>query len=378
MSRLPRVYFYCRDNPHAYQGDIVVLAEGLRELGVEVFGNCNYWRRSTSRDDWLVRHEPSVRHDDCDVVVVSYIWSRWINTDFRVYEALLPENLFAPDRRYRTAYLDLEDGYYSCGFHPACRSFDIVFRAQYNHRCFHPANHRPWVLGLSQRMLDCTAGVRPWSERHPDLLVNFNASHPYIHQARAMMEKRFTPVASRHFAINRERDDLTVPPADPWDRLMWEQTQHRHSRQYYDRLCRSQVVAAFCGELIPPAPFAPPFLVGGRRAKLSRALYEILGSVDPRPRRLIQWDSWRFWEALAAGCLVFNFDLPHYGVQLPTMPANFVHYIGVRPDNVGEAFARLEREPELAARIAAQGRNWALQQYSPASLARRFLDAFAG
>lgn len=32
-----RVYFYCRDNVNAYQDDVVVLAEGLRELGVEVF-----------------------------------------------------------------------------------------------------------------------------------------------------------------------------------------------------------------------------------------------------------------------------------------------------------------------------------------------------
>jgi hypothetical protein len=132
-------------------------------------------------------------------------------------------------------------------------------------------------------------------------------------------------------------------------------------------------VVAFCGELIPPAPFEPDYLVGGRRARLRRWWYERLAVFDPRPPRLIQWDSWRFWEGLAAGCLVFNLDLPHYGVQLPVMPENFVHYIGVRPDSAGEAFARLDREPGLAARIAAQGRAWALEHYTPAALARRFL-----
>jgi len=372
-----RVYFYCRDNVDAYQDDVVVLAEGLRQLGAQVFGNCNYWRTSLAPDSWLVRYDPSVRHQDCDIVAVSYVWSRWADMDFRVHSTPLPEDLFAPGRRYRTAFLDLDDGYFSSGFHPAYRSFDAVFRAKHNRRCFHPANHRPWALGLSQRMLDCTADVRPWPDRQKDLLINFNASHPYIHPARVTMEAHFTPVAARHYAINRELDDLKVAPADPLDRLMWQQTQHRHSRSYYERLCRSQAVAAFCGELIPPAPFAPPYLVGGGRARLLRAFYDALGHVDPRPPRLVQWDSWRFWEGLAAGCLVFNFDLPYYGVQLPVMPENFAHYVGVRPDNAAEVLARLEREPGLAERIASQGRAWALEHYSPAAMARRFLDTLA-
>lgn len=371
---MKRVYFFCRNHQAAYQDDVVVLAEGLRALGVEVFGNCNYWRLSPAPDDWLVQHDPQVGPADCDAVAVSYIWSRWIDTDFSVYENPLPEELFAPGRRYRTAFLDLEDGYASCGFRPTHAPFDVVFRAKYNRRCFHPGHHRPWVLGLSQRMVACTAASLPWAERQRDLLVNFNASHPYIHPARALMDRCFTPVAGQHFAINRERDDLTVAPADAWDRLMWKQTQHRHSRSYYERLGRSQAVAAFCGELIPAAPFRPPYLVGGGRARLKRRAFDLLQHIDPRPPRLIQWDSWRFWEALSAGCLVFNFDLPYYGIQLPVMPENFVHYIGVRPDTVADAFARLQREPALAERIAAQGRAWVHEHYSPTALARRFLD----
>ncbi|MBW8782059.1 MAG: glycosyltransferase family 1 protein [Verrucomicrobia bacterium] len=371
-----RVYFFCRSAP-AYQDDVVVLARGLRELGADVFGSCNYWKNSPATDDWLVRHDPAVSHHDCDVVVVSYGWSRWIDLDFRVYETPLPPDLFAPGRRYRTVYLDLEDGYFSCGFQPEYRGFDAIFRAKYNQRCFHPANHHPWALGLSERMLACTAEVRPWAERDHDLLVNFNASHPYVHPARAMMERRFVPAASRQFTINRERDDLTTPPADPWDRLMWEQTQHRHSRNYYHRLGRAQAVAAFCGELIPAAPFAPPYLVGGGKAHYLRSAFNLLDNFDPRPARLIQWDSWRFWEALAAGCLVFNFDLPYYGIKLPVMPENFTHYIGVRPDNLAETFARLDSEPDLAERIAAQGRAWALEHYSPKALAQRFLATLA-
>jgi hypothetical protein len=188
------------------------------------------------------------------------------------------------------------------------------------------------------------------------------------------MDRHFTPKISALFRPNTERDNLKVRPEDPLDLLFWEQTQRRHSRSYYQRLCRSQAVAAFCGEIIPAAPHCPPYLVGGGRARALRRLHDALDRVDPRPPRLIQWDSWRFWESLGAGCLVFNFDLPHYGVQLPVMPENFVHYVGVRPETVDDALARLAAEPGLAARIAEQGRAWVLQHYSPAAIARNFLE----
>lgn len=370
-----RIYFFCRENPDAYQDDVVVLADGLQQLGCEVFGNCNYWRRSTAPDDWLVRHDPRVRPEDCDIVAVSYVWTRWFDTGFRIDEQPLPDGLFAPGRRYRTVYLDCDDGYLTASWRPEYRDFDVVFRAKYNRRCFHPENHRPWVLGLNSRMLGMTADAPAWRDRRRELLVNFGASHPYAHGARIQAGPPFVAAARAQFGINDHRDDLSHAPADPYDRLMWEQTQHRHSRDYYERLKSAQAVVAFCGELIPPAPFHPRYLAGGRRAKLNRALYDALAVFDPRPPRLIQWDSWRFWEGFSAGCLVFNFDLPHYGVQLPVMPEPFVHYVPVRSHRPGEALARLAHEPGLAGRIAAQGRTWALEHYSPRALARRFMAA---
>jgi hypothetical protein len=373
VNRPPRVYFHCRDNDDAYQDDVVVLADGLQQLGCEVYGNCNYWRRSLAPDDWLLRHDPRIRPEDCDIIIVSYIWIRWINAAFRVDELPLPPWLFAQGRRYQTVYLDYDDGYETASWRDEYRAFDTVLRAKYNRRCFHPANHHPWVLGLNTRMIEMTAGAPVWRDRAPEALVNFGASHPYVHGARALAGPRFVAAAHPHFAINDRRDDLSIAPTDPYDLLMWRQTQRRHSRSYYERLKSAQAIVAFCGDLIPPAPFHPRYLVGGGRAKLGRALYEALARLDPRPPRLIQWDSWRFWEGLAAGCLVFNLDLPHYGVQLPVMPEPFVHYVPVRPDNIATVLARLGREPGLAERIAAQGRAWALEHYSPRALARRLL-----
>ena len=371
---MTRIYFYCRDNENAYQDDVVVLADGLQQLGCEVFGNCNYWRRSTAPDDWLVRHDPRVGPRDCDIVAVSYIRSRWIDRDFRIDEQPLPQDLFAPDRRYHTAYLDLDDGYKTMSWRPEYRAFDAVFRAKYNRRCFHPSNHVPWVLGLNSRMITMTADAPVWDSRHPEILVNFGASHPYVHGARALAGPPFLAAVSGLFSINDHRDDLRAAPSDAYDHLMWTQTQQRHSRDFYQRLKWAQSVVAFCGELIPAAPTEPGYMVGGGRAKLARKFHDLLDRIDPRAPRLIQWDSWRFWEGLAAGCVVFNLDLDYYGVRLPVMPEPFKHYVPVRHGQADRAVERLRRDPGLAARIADAGRAWAFEHYSPSALARRFLD----
>lgn len=373
-----RVYFYCRDNPAAYQDDVVVLADGLRQIGVEVFAHCRTWRPHPDREEWLLEPDPRIGPDDCDIVVVNTAWVRWLDTDFRISESALPKNLFHPGRRYRTACLDLDDGYATSTFRPEFRAFDAVFRAKYNRRCYHPRNHRPWVLGLSSRMIECTSDAPAWDERSRDVLVNFNASHPYVHGARAEAAPPFVEAARRYFGIDDRKDDLRIAPSDPYDRLMWEQTQHRHSRSYYERLKHAQAVAAFCGELIPPAPFRPRYLAGGRRAQLSRAFYRAAALVDPRPPRLIQWDSWRFWESLAAGCLTFNLDLQYYGVELPVPAKHLVHYVAVTPHNAAQVLSELHADPSLPARIAQQGRAWALENYSPPALARRFLDTIMG
>jgi hypothetical protein len=100
----------------------------------------------------------------------------------------------------------------------------------------------------------------------------------------------------------------------------------------------------------------------------------MLDRLDSRPRRAVQWDSFRFWEALAAGCAAFNIDLEHYGVLLPALPVNGEHYFGVRFDAVDATIERIADDPSLLERVARQGREWALANYSPRALASRLLD----
>lgn len=373
----PRVYFYASPESDNLQDDIVILAEGLRALGIPFFASADYWREGPGAGEFLFRKTPEVRPDDCDVVVIPYTWFNWVLLGAPApVRREVPEGLFKPGRRYRTVYMDTNDGLRTVSWEPGFRQFDVILRTKFLRRAWAPSNLRPWVLGLSNRMLRMTEGAAPFGDRQRALLVNFGASHGFPHGARIRSHERFDGPASRLFEIDATRDDLSAQPTDPYDRLMWEQTNHRHSRSYYERLKRSQAVSCFCGELIPPMPWRDPaqLMAGGNRARLRRAWFELLGRIDPRPERIVQWDSWRFWEALAAGCAVFNLDLERYGALLPVMPENGRHYFGVDLDHPERILEGIAADPAGLERVAAAGRAWALEHYSPPAMARRFLS----
>lgn len=371
-----QVYFFCRDEEANLQEDVIALAEGLNALGIPHYSNTNYWRSSTGAADSLFRHDSAVTPDDCSVVVVSYTWpSRMHPRTYRVERRPLPEGLFKPSRRYRTVYMDSHDGYRTVSWENEFRQFDLILRSKFNRRAWHPDNMRPWAAGLNNRIIDATANGEPFAARLPSLLVNFGASHPYGHGTRDRAAASFEPRIATLMTIDRTKDDLSREPSDPYDALMWRQTGYRYARAYYERLKHSQAVACFCGEMIPAAPFAPDrYLVGGQRARLRRMMFDAIDRFDPRPQRSIQWDSFRFWEALAAGCATFNLDLAHYGVALPAMPVNGEHYFGVRFDSVADTIDLISADPGLIERVAAAGRQWAFEHYSPKAQAQRLLD----
>jgi hypothetical protein len=114
--------------------------------------------------------------------------------------------------------------------------------------------------------------------------------------------------------------------------------------------------------------------VGGNKAKLKRAFFEALAHLDPRPPRLVQWDSFRVWEAWVAGCATINLDLDLYGPELPVMPENWKHYVGVDLSHPDKAIERLRDDPSVLERVAQEGRKWTIEHYSPESMARRLLE----
>lgn len=371
------VYFYCSDEALNLQEDVVALAEGFKELGIPFHGNCDYWLQSTRPGDYLIKHDSEVGPEDCALVIVSYAYTCFTRPKtFDVFRRPVPEAISRKARNYFTVYCDNHDGHKTVSWEREYRSFDLILRSKLNRRAWHPDNMHPWVLGFTNRILRATSGAPPFAERDRKLLVNFGASHPYGHGTRTLAAETFLPELEKLIPFDTTKDNLKIPPVDPYERLMWEQTGMRFSQSYYDRLKNSQAVACFCGEMIPPMPWRNPgqYLVGGNKAKLKRRLFEVLANIDPRAPRSVQWDSFRVWEAWVAGCATINIDLDLYGPELPVMPENWKHYIGVDLRKPLETVDRLRSDPGLLERVAAQGREWALNNYSPRAMAARLLE----
>jgi hypothetical protein len=90
---------------------------------------------------------------------------------------------------------------------------------------------------------------------------------------------------------------------------------------------------------------------------------------------IFQWDSWRLWETFAANTVVINIDFEKYGVELPVMPVNFKHYIGIDLKKPEESIKKIELLGyEDFENIAKEGAKWASDNYSPRATALRFLE----
>ena len=92
---------------------------------------------------------------------------------------------------------------------------------------------------------------------------------------------------------------------------------------------------------------------------------------------IFRWDSWRFWETAAFGCVPFQLDFEKYGFALPSMPIPWVHYVPIDLDDISNLPSiiktKLESDPGLFAKIGKQAREWAIVNYSPSALAEYVL-----
>jgi hypothetical protein len=364
-----KVFFYTtsQEGPPegAYFQDLIVnLAEGFQDLGIQFYSSNDYWKLSPDSDRYLLESQPTIDHADCDIVVLERQWFE--------ENGSLPKDLFSPSRKYITVYLDCADGVRTFSWLPEFRNFDFIFKPHHNKNIKLPENVHPWAFGLSSRVLSELKDNIPFADRKKCLLVNFR-HRKFSHSLRIFTEKFVIPKIHELLPIDSSVDDLSLPPQEPYHHLRWTQTGRRHYPNYYKRLINSTACSCFGGYFLAPSFTDSNPRISYYSLKLLRALSEI----GWKNNKIGQWDSWRFWESLAAGCATFHVDFEKYGFQLPVMPKNWEHYIGIDLDNIQEAVERISARPEILEEIADRGRIWALENYSPQAVALRFMDTIS-
>ncbi len=168
------------------------------------------------------------------------------------------------------------------------------------------------------------------------------------------------------FPVDMRIDAEIVTTQTPYDKLMWEQTGKRHYPSYFKRLKDSHVSFAFGGYFSSAFP----------RSVTNPLLGKINGLITKlgvRTETVIQYDSWRFWESLLAGCVTLHIDLAKYGAVMPVMPENWKHYVGIDLDDINGSIDAIKTNMHRFSEISKAGREWALKNYHPKLVAQRFL-----
>ena len=368
VSSTPKVFFYTSDTSEisevtTFHHLLVDLAEGFKHLGIQYYSNNNYWKSSPDKDEFLFQKNPNIKHQDCEIVVLDRLW-------FELYESL-PNGLFSSDRQYITVFMDCSDGIRTSSWLPEFRQFDFIFKTHYIKDFWYPSNVYPWVFGISSRMLEALGEYKKFEHREKKILLNFKyhrSMYKYSHSLRKFVVKTLVPSIQDVFQIDTTMEDRYIPPeVDPYSYLMWRQTGRRHIPSYYKRLCSSQACAAFGGNFL-----APRFTDGN--SKFMYLSSRVVDELGISTRRIAQWDSWRFWESLTAGCVTFHVDFQKYGFVLPVMPSNWQHYVGIDLNNIQDSIDKICDSPGLLDKISHQGMTWAIDNYSPKAISKRFLE----
>lgn len=354
---IKNVYFFLRpfysDRDAGYQHRSIALAEGLLSLGVSVYSNVDYWRLSPDSSETLFKAEKTVNPRDCDVLVTEHVYFD--------AERQLPPPYSESRRKYRTVFIDASDGWRTPSVAVYSHGVDLVLRCHFNSGFAYGRNVKPWAFGLSSRIVAALEAVSGSEERTKTLQCGYGVSHPVRKEA----ERRFIPLLASFFSIDRTVDSFAITSSA--DRLMWEQSGRRHYPTYYQRLKKSAASCAFGGYFVSS-------LSGSVDSVLLRAANKAVSTLGLRTRTVTQFDSWRYWESLAAGCATFHIDLERYGCRLPVMPENKRHYIGIDLDSPAREASLVIDGTFNLEEIGSSGKQWALDEYSPIPVARRFLQ----
>ena len=203
-------------------------------------------------------------------------------------------------------------------------------------------NRLPWAFGISEEILEKTKSVPPFEARKHTILRNFRPSANQ--DIRNLLDLSFVEILEKHL---------------PVDRFI--------GNDHFERLLGVTGCIAY-GGAISVDYNANPYYAQNDNYKYCRDRSDY-----KRPTVIVRWDSWRFWESLASGCLTFQLDFEKYGFLLPEMPEPWKHYIPVDIADPAGSVERFMDSRRSWAEIAHGGRAWALEHYSPAACAQRLL-----
>ena len=309
------IYFLSDNDAFSYLA--ICLADGLNLLGVPIFANISYNNPLISDFRFRRREAPdALEKSYCVVIDVR-------NTDHYHYVVRLEP------MHERTVVLCMQDN-----VNEFCiAGVAALFCAHGN--CYKKMGGErvPVAFGLSSAIIKKTQHLVPNAKRYDSFIYSFRPT--FNQHVRASLDLSFIPNFEKYLPVHR--------------RLSMES---RWSDDYYALLCRYTGCFAYGGAFEPDFSKSCFMREDSFRAFMSHVQWL-------RDPVIIRWDSWRFWESLACGCVTVHLDFVEYGFELPIMPENWKNYVGINFAHVQRDIERLMDErcrwPEIAWSLASVG-----------------------
>lgn len=350
-----------------YSPELVILAYGLKELGHEVVGNVPFWELESGE------HLVKASEGDYDVALVdwrfAYHCRPWVwDGRFKDRQVILFDRSAGIPLRHEW----LRDGWLD-------RVSAILRSDAIGHEPTFPKVY-PWQIGLIpevMRALDASRGKAMKHVLWQSFRVNHNARGIIGASIERELEQRGnTAFLDRDLAIDEEGGNPMLMAA----------TGGRFNRSYFEKLNGVAFTAAY-GGYIEDCPFAyqkfhgpmlssSPYRLWDRVKKASYR--KVLGSrrtIDSKRKFIVQWDSFRLWEAMYSDTVPLLLDFDYWRLELPVLPKPMVHYLPIRSfDGASVVDMLLSVTEEERKKIAANGREWVKANYGPVSQAHRLLE----
>lgn len=325
------ITFYSALQDFEYSYIVFCLADGLSQLGIPIFSNIDYENQLISNFKFEASDSKYI-FEKSDYVVLDLSDQQFYGTiDLKIPSEKM-SIAFSMRDNSNFVYLD-----------------DIPLFCTHQNQYFQAPGWRiPWAFGLSQRMMDELANTSN-KERNRCILNNFR---PSMNQdLRSCLDFILIPSLQKYFEL-----DSRITEEGRWGEL------------YFKKLQTSLGCLAY-GGYFQQNLLKNSFLRNHDDFYNSHKNYRYFRDIV-----ILRWDSWRFWESLASGCLTFHLDFEKYGLNLPVIPENWKHYIGFNLEDIKSDIERLVDEQDKIPEISQNGREWAFKYYSPKAVAEKFLD----
>ncbi len=351
-----------------YQYDYIPLAQGLKKMGFQIYSNINYWKGLDG--DYLFKANSEVSPKDCSINVFSGLCQHH-NYPFDM-ELLKNRNICK-------VLIEQNDGFFTPLFSDLSKNFDVILHKKNTNRKY-PSNCKSaWSFGLSHEIIQLSELYKQdFEKKENEILINFRYGHPVRNYGVTYLKKLYL-----NLKLNDKVNDFDF---DEYKGTQYEEmltfNGGRHRPDYLERMSGSKVCATFGGFFYfdkiadkgPKTYRLGNYLLAERAGGLLVELIRKSGLYIRKTKNIYQWDSWRFWETFACGTVNVNFDLSFYGIELPVQPINNTHYIGLnfhKPKSYNEQLLNVEKDK--LKHIAESGREWAINNYGPEAIAKRFL-----